>query len=111
MRGEDLQQDQLFSYASMEEKIPADHPLRAIRGMVDQALKQMSGRFDAIYGEDGRKSIPRMVKKFMRRERNTSKGRPAFAEACCPSPDDFARYGNADCIQLVLATMMLRRTG
>ncbi len=58
MRGEDLQQDQLFSYGSMEEKIPADHPLRAIRGMVDQALKQMSGRFDEIYGEDGLKSIP-----------------------------------------------------
>src|ERR1700748_782016 len=58
MRGEDLQQDQLFSYGSMEEKIPADHPLRAIRGMVDQDLKDMSVRFDEIYGEDGRKSIP-----------------------------------------------------
>ena len=58
MRGEDQQQDQLFSYGSMEERIPADHPLRPIRLMVDQALKEMSGRFDEIYGEDGRKSIP-----------------------------------------------------
>jgi transposase len=58
MRGEDQQQEQLFSYGSMEERIPADHPLRSIRSMVDQALKEMSGRFDEIYGEDGRKSIP-----------------------------------------------------
>src|SRR5215472_10616298 len=58
MRGEDQQQDQLFSYGSMEERIPSDHPLRPIRLMVDQALKEMSGRFDEIYGEDGRKSIP-----------------------------------------------------
>jgi len=58
MRGEDQQQDQLFSYGSMEERIPADHPLRPIRLMVDQALKEMSGRFDEIYGADGRKSIP-----------------------------------------------------
>lgn len=58
MRGKDEQQEQLFSYGSLEEKIPADHPLRAIRVMVDEALRQMSGRFDEIYGEDGRKSIP-----------------------------------------------------
>ena len=58
MRGEDQQQDQLFSYGSMEDRIPADHPLRPIRTMLDEALKQMSGRFDDIYGEDGRKSIP-----------------------------------------------------
>jgi transposase len=58
MRGEDLQQHELFSYGSLEERVPAAHPLRAIRLMVDQALKQMSGRFDEIYGEDGRRSIP-----------------------------------------------------
>ncbi len=58
MRGEDLQQHELFSYGSLDERVPAAHPLRAIRLMVDQALKQMSGRFDEIYGEDGRRSIP-----------------------------------------------------
>jgi transposase len=58
MRGEDLQQHELFSYGSLEERVPAEHPLRPIRAMVDQALKDMSGRFDEIYGEDGRKSIP-----------------------------------------------------
>jgi len=58
MRGEDLQQHELFSYGSVEERVPCDHPLRPIRTMVDAALKEMSPRFDAIYGEDGRKSIP-----------------------------------------------------
>lgn len=58
MRGEDLQQHELFSYGSLEERVPADHPLRPIRAMVDEALRDLSGRFDKIYGEDGRKSIP-----------------------------------------------------
>ena len=58
MRGEDRQQHELFSYGSLEERVPAEHPLRPIRVMVDAALKEMSARFDAIYGEDGRKSIP-----------------------------------------------------
>src|SRR5438128_2205550 len=53
MRGSDIQQSELFSYGSVEERIPANHPLRAIRAMVDEALKEMSGRFDRIYGKDG----------------------------------------------------------
>jgi transposase len=58
MRGEDLQQHELFSYGSLEERVPATHPLRPIRAMVDEALQKMSSRFDEIYPEDGRKSIP-----------------------------------------------------
>ena len=58
MRGEDIQQHDLFSYGSLEERVPADHPLRPIRTMVDQALQALDGRFTEIYGEDGRKSIP-----------------------------------------------------
>ena len=58
MRGEDHQQDQLFSYGSLEQRVPEGHPLRPIRAMVDEALKGLSARFDEIYGEDGRKSIP-----------------------------------------------------
>jgi transposase len=58
MRGEDIQQSELFSYGRLEERVPASHPLRPIRLMVDEALKQMSGRFDEIYGEEGRRSIP-----------------------------------------------------
>ena len=58
MRGEDNQQQDLFSYGSLEERVAPDHPLRPIRAMVDEALKGLSPRFDEIYGEDGRKSIP-----------------------------------------------------
>jgi transposase len=58
MRGDDIQQHELFSYGSLEERVPGSHPLRPIRTMVDEALKQMSGRFDEIYPEDGRRSIP-----------------------------------------------------
>src|SRR4029077_9535165 len=58
MRGEDLQQHELFSYGSLEERVPANHPLRPIRTMVDEALKSLDGRFKEIYDEDGRKSIP-----------------------------------------------------
>jgi transposase len=58
MRGEDLQQHELFSYGSLEERVPADHPLRPIRAMADEALREMSGRFNEIYGEEGRRSIP-----------------------------------------------------
>lgn len=58
MRGEDVQQHELFSYGSLEERVPANHPLRPIRAMVDEALKGLDERFEEIYGEDGRKSIP-----------------------------------------------------
>jgi transposase len=58
MRGEDQQQHEMFSYGSLEERIPADHPLRPMRVMVDEALQALDGRFSEIYGADGRKSIP-----------------------------------------------------
>jgi transposase len=58
MRGEDIQQHDLFSYGSLEERVPGDHPLRPIRTMVDEALKALDGRFEEIYDADGRKSIP-----------------------------------------------------
>jgi transposase len=57
MRGSDIQQSELFSYGSIEDRIPEEHPLRAIREMADQALVEMSSRFDEIYGSDGRPSI------------------------------------------------------
>jgi transposase len=58
MRGEDRQQDELFTYGGLETRIPESHPLRPIRAMVGEALQEMSARFDEIYGSDGRKSIP-----------------------------------------------------
>jgi len=58
MRGDDLQQFQVFSYVSPEERVSADHPLRAIRKTVDEVLRSMSRQFDKLYAETGRKSIP-----------------------------------------------------
>ena len=57
MRGQDIQQEGWFSYGTLETRVPSDHPLRPIRRMVDEALKAMSARFDAIYGDVGRRSI------------------------------------------------------
>jgi transposase len=57
MRGKDHQQSGMFSYISAEQRVPKDHPLRAIRIMVDAALKESSWRFDAVYASNGRPSI------------------------------------------------------
>src|SRR5712691_4407269 len=57
MRGADEQQSQIFSYLSPEARVRKDHPLRAIRAMVDEVLAQMSGSFDAMYSDVGRPSI------------------------------------------------------
>jgi transposase len=58
MRGQDRQQSNMFSYLSPEQRVRQDHPLRAIRNMTDQALRNMSERFDEMYSEIGRPSIP-----------------------------------------------------
>jgi hypothetical protein len=58
MRGVDHQQSGMFSYISAERRVPKDHPLRAIRVMVDAALKESSWRFEAVYATSGRPSIP-----------------------------------------------------
>jgi len=58
MRGTDLQQSGMFSYISAERRVPVDHPLRAIRAMVDLALRNMGRRFETMYSKVGRPSIP-----------------------------------------------------
>src|ERR1700744_4286600 len=58
MREKAHQQNELFTYGTLEEWVPETHPLRSIRAMVDEALREMSARFDEIYPEDGRRSIP-----------------------------------------------------
>jgi transposase len=58
MRGEDPKQDAMFSYISPEKRVPEEHPLRPIRTMVDQVLKEMSPRFARLYAKVGRPSIP-----------------------------------------------------
>jgi transposase len=57
MRGRDDQQGSIFSYVSAEDRIPADHPLRAVRRIVDVVLRAMSKDFDALYADSGRHSI------------------------------------------------------
>src|SRR5437762_13670228 len=58
MRGTDSQQSSMFSYLSPEERVPANHPLRPIRLMVDDALKALSPAFSRLYSAFGRPSIP-----------------------------------------------------
>src|SRR6478609_11273186 len=58
MRGDDRQPDAMFSYVSAEQRVPADHPLRAIRALVDDVLREMSREFDGLYAKVGRPSIP-----------------------------------------------------
>src|SRR3974390_630430 len=58
MRGDDIHQDAMFSYLSPEARVPRDHPLRPIRQMVNQALRELSGDFQAMYAREGRPSIP-----------------------------------------------------
>ena len=48
----------MFSYVSLEERVPAKHPLRAIRQLTDRALRELSADFDAMYSQRGRPSIP-----------------------------------------------------
>ena len=57
MRGDDQQQNHMFSYLSPEMRVRKDHPLRAIRAMVDEVLTQLSRRFDTMYARVGRPSI------------------------------------------------------
>src|SRR6201988_3101107 len=57
MRGDDQEPDGMFSYISMEARIPADHPLRAMRDLMDAALRELSPRFALMYAKTGRPSI------------------------------------------------------
>jgi transposase len=57
MRGIDHQQSHMFSYLSPEARVSKDHPLRAIRSMVDEVLGGLSAQFDGMYAREGRPSI------------------------------------------------------
>ena len=57
MRGTDGMQEGLFTVAKLDDFVPADHPLRAIQKLVNQALAGMSSTFNAIYADSGRESI------------------------------------------------------
>jgi transposase len=58
MRGDDRHQESMYSYISPERRVPKDHPLRAIRQMVDVVLREMGPHFARLYSDVGRPSIP-----------------------------------------------------
>ena len=58
MCGDDFQQGAMFSYLWREQRVPADHPLRPLRQMVDTVLKRLSLRFEGMCAEGGRPLIP-----------------------------------------------------
>jgi len=58
MRGESNPQSSLFSYVSLESRIPENHPIRKVRKIVDQALEEMEPEFEGMYSSNGRPSIP-----------------------------------------------------
>ncbi len=58
MRGSDGMQESLFTVAKLEDFVPGDHPLRAIRELVNKALEGLNGLFNEIYADHGRPSIP-----------------------------------------------------
>jgi transposase len=57
MRGDKEQQGAVFSYVGLEERVPKDHPLRAIRAMTDTALRALDAEFAQLYASTGRPSI------------------------------------------------------
>ena len=57
MRGDERVQDGIFSYVRLEQRVPQDHPLRAIRTLTDEVLRSLSADFDALYSDHGRPSI------------------------------------------------------
>jgi transposase len=57
MRGDDQKQTAMFSYLTLAQRIPADHPARQIRMLVDRALERMDAELEKLYSETGRPSI------------------------------------------------------
>jgi transposase len=58
MRGDQDEQAEVWSYIPLEQRVPADHPLRPMRAMVDSVLKELSPQFAPLYSRVGRPSIP-----------------------------------------------------
>jgi transposase len=58
MRGQENPQASMFSYVSLEQRVPKEHPLRTLRALVDGVLANMSALFDERYSHTGRPSIP-----------------------------------------------------
>src|SRR5258706_14203266 len=57
MRGDERVQDGMFSYVTLEQRVPREHPLREIRKLTDEVLRSLSAEFDGLYSDLGRRSI------------------------------------------------------
>jgi transposase len=57
MRGDERQQDGMFSYVTLEQRVPQEHPLREIRRLTDVVLRSLSAEFEQMYSASGRPSI------------------------------------------------------
>jgi transposase len=58
MRGSDTRSGELFSYIDLEQRVPAKHPLRKIRQLVNDVLVSLDAEFARLYSAFGRESIP-----------------------------------------------------
>src|SRR5881392_2874442 len=58
MRGNHSEPEPVFSYITAAQRVPKDHPLRAIRTMVDEVLGRLWSDFEKLYSHTGRPSIP-----------------------------------------------------
>jgi len=58
MRGNQDEQEEVFSYIPLEKRVPQEHPLRRVREMADRALGELSPWLDQLYARSGRPSIP-----------------------------------------------------
>ena len=58
MRGADVFQESLFTTVQLESFVPADHPLRSIKALLDEAMKNLNWLFSSLYCDTGRESIP-----------------------------------------------------
>ena len=58
MRGDDPKAGDMWSYRTPEQRVPADHPLRAVRQVTERALRELDPLFDRLYAKSGRPSVP-----------------------------------------------------
>jgi transposase len=58
MRGDEQLQEEMFSYGSLSQRVPVDHPLRRVRVLADEAMQTLEGRFEQMYSRLGRPSVP-----------------------------------------------------
>jgi len=65
MRGDERIQDGMFSYVSLQQRVPHDHPLRAVRKLTDAVLRTLSPEMDALYADSGRPSIVAYFVRFV----------------------------------------------